>query len=226
MENPKIKMLTLVVIPLLLIPMFGAGAAHWYDFITKEYKLKAGYLNTQIISYKVLIPCSEVLYKTCPSECQMPTKTISITTKVFPGWYCWIGLKIQNQGSLPILIDGPQYKINDPSGVWQYFTHTEYYYGQIISGTSYGWAPPDVPQNVYAMVKLKPQVPQQIAPPPPGNIPPPIHLDAYGPHTDNTMIMWIFLQLPKDTTISHCYCNFKLQICITITATMTSQPCQ
>jgi hypothetical protein len=226
MENTKIKMLTFVVIPLLLIPMFGVGAAHWYDYITKQYKLKAGYLNTQIISYKVLIPCSEVLIKTCPSDSQMPTKTISITTKVFPGWYCWIGLKIQNQGNLPVFIDGPQYQINDPSGVWQYFTHSEYYYGQIVNGTSCGWSPTDVPENVYAMVKLKPQVPQQVAPPPPGNIPPPVRLSAYGPHTWNTMIMWIYLKLPKDSTPSHCYYNFKLQICITITATMATSPCK
>jgi hypothetical protein len=225
MESPKIKMLTLVVIPLLLVPMFGVGAAHWYDFISKEYMLKGGYLKTKIISYKVLMPCSEVLYTTCPKECDMPCQGISITTKVFPGWYCWIGLKIQNYGNLPVWVDGPQFNINDPSKVWKNFIHNEYYYGQVVDGTSVGWAPSDVPQGVYAMVKLNPQTHQQVRPPPCGNIPPPVHLCAYGPHTWNTMILWIYLKLPKDSPLCRCYCTFKLKICINIIVTLGTAPC-
>ncbi|MEM3459019.1 MAG: hypothetical protein QXN36_00310 [Candidatus Bathyarchaeia archaeon] len=218
MQTPKTKMLTLLVIPLLLIPIVSVGAAHWYDTITKQYKLKVGRLDTKIISYKILTPCDVYISK-WPPDCQMPTKTISISTKVFPGWYCWIGLKIQNFAPVPVCIDGPTFNVYDPNGVWQYFIHQEYYYGQVIDGTSYGWSPTDVPQNVYAWVKLNPNQPWQVAPPPPGNITGPVTLEAYGPHTKNTMIMWIFLKLPKNIDLNTCK-GFKLKICLTITSTM------
>jgi len=215
MQAPKTKMFTLLIIPLLLISITSIGAAHWYDTITKQYKLHIGRLDSKIISYKVLYPCG-VLVNKWPPDNQMPTRTLSLSTKVFPGWYCWIGLKIQNQGAVPVFINQPTYQVNDPGGVWPCFIHNEYYYGQIIDGDSYGWPPTDVPQNVYALVKLNPNQPFQVAPPPPGNIPPPVYLDAYGPHTKNTMILWIFLKLPKNCQIN----CFKLTISITITSTM------
>jgi hypothetical protein len=222
MQAPKTKIFTLIILPLILFPMIGIGAAHWYDIVTKEYKLHVGRLDLKIISYKILYPCG-VLVQSGPPECQMPTKCISLSTKVFPGWYCWIGLKIQNFGSAPVCVDGPTYMVTDPGGVWSKFIHAEYYYGQVIDGDSWGWSPTDVPQNVYALVKLNPNRPFQIAPPPPGNISGPVCLDAYGPHTKNTMILWIFLKFPK----TNCNCNcFKLNICLKITGYLCEIPPQ
>ena len=127
---------------------------------------------------------------------------------------------IQDQGYFPVWISEPQYNVIDPGGVWPWFTHTEYYYGQKIDGTSYGWQRPDVPQNVYAYVKLKPNQPWLVAPPPPGNISSPVYLEAYGPHTKNSMVMRIKLQLSKNCPIN----KFQIQISLTITSAMASPP--
>lgn len=216
MEKINAKMLTLLIIPLLLIPIVSLGSAHWYDSVLKQYKLHVRYPDSKIITYKVLVPCGEKLLQTWPPDDQMPTKTVSFTTKIFPGWYCWVGFIIQNQGLYPVLISAPTYQVVDPNGVWPWFQHTEYYYGQIIDGKSYGWPREDVSQNLYAWVKIKQEQPWHVKPPPLGNISSPVYLEAYGPHTKNSMVMWIYLKLPNNCPLT----NFKIQISITITSTI------
>ncbi len=219
MEKPKTKMFTLLVVPLLLIPLFSVGFAHWYDSVTKQYKMHVGCVDAKIITYKVLSPWDDELIDKWPPEDLMPTETISLTTKVFPGWYCWIGFIIQNQGHFPTWISEPYYYVDNPE-VWSWFMHTEYYYGQLIDGTSYGWPREDVPQDVYAMVKLKPKQPMHVPPPPPGNISSPVYLEAYGPHTKNSMVMWIFLKLSEECPLE----DFDVQLSLTITAVIAYPP--
>lgn len=222
MEKQKSKLLTILIIPLLLIPIIGVGSAHWYDTILKQYKLHVGCLGAKIITYKVLSPCGDELIHKWPSEGQMPTKTLSISTKIYPGWYCWIGFIIQNQGQFPVWIGAPSYNVNDPDGVWPWFTHNEYFYGQRIDDTSTGWEREELPQDYYAMVKLKPKPgTDQIAPPPSGDIPPPVYLEPDAiPKTNDSMVMWIFLQLSEDCPIE----DFSMQLSLTITATMPPGP--
>ena len=220
MDKTRSKMFALLIIPLLLIPIIAVGSAHWYDYVYKQYKMHVGRVDSEIITYKVLVPCGEKLTQVWPPDDKMPTKTITISTKVYPGWYCWIGFIIQNQGYFPVWISEPKYDVIDPSHVWPWFTHTEYYYGQKIDGTSYGWERPDVPQSVYAFVKIKKTQPWHVLPPPPGNIPPPVYLEAYGPHTKNSMVMWIKLKLSNNCPSN----NFQIQISLTITSTMASPP--
>jgi len=221
MEKTNSKMLALLIIPLLLIPIFGVGSAHWYGSVTKQYKMHVGCTDAQIGTYKVLSPWNDDLIQRWPPDDLMPTKTISISTRVFPGWYCWIGFVIQNVGQFPVWIDEPQFQVNDPEGVWAWFIHMEYFYGQIIDGTSCGWPRNGVQEeDVYENVKLKPKQPKHVAPPPPGDIASPVYLEAYGPHTENSMAMWIFLQLREDCPLD----GFELQISITITATMALPP--
>ena len=144
------------------------------------------------------------------------TTTISISTKIKPGWYAWIGFIIQNQGTLPVQVNEPMYEVSDSDGVWAWFLHNEYFYGQTIDGVSYGWPRKDVPQNVYASVKLK-GTPGAVLPPPPGNIPPPVYLEAYGPKTKNSMALWIFLKLREDCPITD---PFEIKIEIIVAAAL------
>jgi len=209
------KLLIALLIPLLLIPTSAFAYAHWYDSVYKNVKMHVGCVEAKCKTYKVLSPYNDKLIERWPSDEELEamggTSTISISTKIFPGWYVWIGFIIQNQGMFPVLVDIPDYEVSDPEGVWDWFIHKEYFYGQIIDGESYGWPRKDVPREVYASVKLK------TPPPPPGDIPPPVYLEAYGPHTKNSMVMWIFLKLREDCPITD---PFTIEISIIVTATM------
>jgi len=208
------KLIPAIFIPMVFIAMSGYTYAHWTDSVFKNYRMHVGCVDTEIKTYKVLSPYNDDLIDTWPPD--GPTRTLSISAEnVFPGWYAWIGFIIQNQGTLPARIHIPTYQVSDPDNVWDWFTHEEYFYGQLIDGESYGWERRDVPRDVYANVKLKP-TPGAVLPPPPDNIPPPVYLEAYGPHTLNSMVLWIRLQLRDDYPIPG---PFELQIEIIVAAT-------
>jgi hypothetical protein len=59
----------------------------------------------------------------------LPTDTISISSKISPCWYVWIGLIIHNQGCIPAKVNVTQYIVDDPKNVWKWFQHTEFFYG-------------------------------------------------------------------------------------------------
>jgi len=205
------------LIPILLIPTSAFAYAHWYDSTYKNVKMHVGCVKATIVTFKVLSPWNDKLIQTWPPnnpDGDIFTDMIIISTKVFPGWYVWIGFIIQNQGMLPVLVDIPDYDVSDPAGVWDWFIHKEYFYGQLIDGKSYGWPREDVPREVYASVKLRPAK-GAVLPPPPNNIPPPVYLEAYGPHTKNSMAMWIKLQLRNDCPIP---APFTIEIKITVHA--------
>jgi len=209
------KLIPAIFIPMIFIAMSGYTYAHWTDSVFKDYRMHVGCVDTEIKTYKVLSPYNDDLIDTWPPD--GPTRTLSISAEnVFPGWYAWIGFIIQNQGTLPALIHAPTYRVSDGVGIWDWFIHEEYFYGQIIDGTSYGWPRNDVPRSVYADVKLNPKNPQHVAPPPPDDIPSPVYLEAYDGHTKNSMVMWIFLKLREDYPIPG---PFELSIEIIVAAT-------
>jgi len=212
------KLFTALLTPMLLISTAAFAYAHWYDSVYKNVKMHVGCVLAGVITYKVLSPWDDDLIEKWPPDTgDIFTDTISISTKIFPGWYVWIGFIIQNQGTLPALVNAPSYEVNDPAGVWNYFIHDEYCYGQVIGGKSYGWPREDVPQNVYAWVKLAPQKPWHVKPPPSGDITPPVYLEAYGPHTKNSMPMWLFLKLREDCPITN---PFTIEIKIIVHAVL------
>lgn len=123
------RLFTLLIIPMLLIPMTSLGVAHFTDSAMEKYKLHFAGPEIEIKDYKICAPCKwKHLITVSPPPHDLPTDTISISSKIFPCWYVWIGLVLHNQGCLPAYVK-LDYEREDPFDIWQYFKHNEFYYG-------------------------------------------------------------------------------------------------
>jgi len=230
MTNPKL--VTALLIPLLVISMAGFAYSHWTDSVKKNYYMHVGCTEAEIKTYKLLSPWSDDLIDKWPSDDELEamhgTTMITFSTYIGPGWYVWIGFIIQNQGMFPARIDPPTYQVTDPDNIWGWFIREEYYYGQIIGGTTYGWPRNDVPKGLYDHVhvltikqieKGKTLPPNAVDPPPPSDVPPPVYLEPYteiaGSTSKDSMIMWIFLQLDPAYPSED---PFSIEISIIVTA--------
>jgi len=209
MNNPKI--LVALLIPLLLISLGAYAYAHFTDEVVKKYKLHVRCLIVEIKSYKAVSRYDDdLIYKYPPDdvlEAMGGTTTISLSTnKAFPGWWVWVGLLIQNQGSFPANVTTPIYEISDPAGVGVYTE--EYFYGPYTHGDFVSVSP-----TVWGGVRWQ-DLEKYGAPP--SNVPPPILLEPYGGAYKNKMVLWIYLQLLDGPTPPP---YFTVQIKITVNAT-------
>jgi len=123
------RLFMILIIPILLIPLASLGYAHFTDNVEKRYKIHVAMPEINITSYKVLCKWDDDLIKKHLEE-----TTLTIQTRVFPGWYAWIGLILHNSGVQPVSVYMPSYDVYDPNNVWQYFTHTDYFYGPYDEG--------------------------------------------------------------------------------------------
>ena len=216
------RIITILLIPILFIPITSIGYAHFTDLVVKQYKIHVKCLNVEIGTYKVLSPWDDELIEKYPPDDDLPSPTLQISTKIFPGWYVWIGFILQNYGSFPAWVDSPRYDVvSDPPNMWDWFTVNEYFYGP--------WARNDVPKRIYDHVYVPswrhlsdPLPPNALAPPPLGNVPTPIYLEpagsVLGQHNIDSMVMWIFLKFSENYPINNY--PFTISITITIVATM------
>jgi hypothetical protein len=131
------RIFTILLVPLLLIPLASLAYAHFTDQVVKKYKIHVAWPEMDINSYKVLCKWNDDLIETSLVE-----GTLTIQTRVFPGWYAWIGLVIHNSGIQPVSVQMPSYDVYDPDNVWEHFVHTNYFYGPYEDG---GFAHADPP---------------------------------------------------------------------------------
>lgn len=191
--------MTPLLVPLLLVSMAAYSYAHFTDVVETRYKLHAKCLIVDIKSYKVLSEYDDEDITKIPSDDELTamdgTSTISIsTTKAFPGWWVWIGLLIQNQGSFTADVYAPTYEISDPSGVGVYTE--EYFYGP-YTGADFN--------EVWAKIRWQDL---QDHGAPSGHVPArPVPLQP-----EEKMVVWIYLELLDGPT------DFEVQIRITINA--------
>lgn len=215
MKNAKI--LTALLIPLLLISLAAYSYAHFTDTVVKKYKLHVKCFMVEIKSYKAVSRYDDDLIDKYPPDDLLEqmggTTTISLTTDnaFLPttpsgkGWWVWVGLLIQNQGSYPANVTTPIYDISNTAGVGVYTE--EYFYGPYTHGDF------AVHSEVWGGVRWK-DLEQYGAPP--GNISSPILLEPAGDAYKNKMVLWIYLELvdldgPTD--------EFYVQIKITVNTT-------
>ena len=218
------KLYSAILIPMLLIPLASFGYAHWTDSVTKQIKLHVGCFEAEIKTYKILCPWDDELIIKWPSDDELEamhgTSRITFSTHIFPGWYAWVGFIIQNQGMFPGEVNAPDYEVEDPDDIWSWFIHEEHYYGP--------WPRNNLPKEVYAKVFVQskkhlgePLPPNAVLPPPPGNVGPPVPIDVYneiaGPTSEDSMVMWIKLQLDPDYPSED---PFHIEISIVVSATM------
>ncbi|MCS7132030.1 MAG: signal peptidase I, partial [Hadesarchaea archaeon] len=163
---------------LLLIATAASGFAysHWSETLFIEGTVTTGKWYTHIGSYKIRVPRGiEVEDRLSPDN-----RTLGLTCDdVFESWYCWIGLVIPNDGSMPIGVLRPAVEFS-PGEAADDIQVEMYFYGPFSRGDF---------TDVYAHVKLPPLGPNDIAPPPPGDVPPPIALDP-----GQKAVIWIKVQ--------------------------------
>jgi len=206
------KIITLLIIPLLLIPTISYVYAHWTDTVFKQYKFHFFCVESEIKSYKVLTERKYnddkiTVYPTAEELEEMGgTSTLQISSIIpEPGWYIWIGLVIHNQGIPPVLVDEPTFEFSDPNGVADWFTHREYYYGPFNKG-EFATADPYVWDGI-KYYELPPDYPQTT---------PPVRLE----HCEK-LILWIKLELSAEYPGPM---DFSLQIAIKLTSTLAPTP--
>lgn len=152
---------------LILTAVTGFAYSHWSETLYIEGTVRTGTWSTTttIGSYKILSPWNDGLIT---HHLSTGNRTLRIATdNVFQCWYAWVGLVIHNEGTLPVNVKAPTYEFS-PDNVENCFEIQTYFYGPYSGGDF---------TVVYAHVKLPPLEPNDIAPPPPGNVSPPITID-------------------------------------------------
>lgn len=139
MKTPEISAIFLVTT--ITLAIIGFTYAHWTETIRINGTVKVAHILVNINSEKVLMS-NDVKrnYQSSVSWEVSPDKhTLAInSTNLGPCWYIWVGLVVQNQGSLPGKIKPPEYTY-DPSDSWgNHFETTEYFYGSYPEETGFG----------------------------------------------------------------------------------------
>jgi len=188
------RLFILIIIPLLLIPMASLGYAHFTDSVVKKYKIHVKFPVIDITSYKVLSKWDDCLIRKWLED-----NTLTIQTKVFPGWFAWIGLILHNSGDEPVTVYAPSYNVYDPNNVWQCFNHTEYFYGPYDKG-EFATADPMVWDGLKWWQ----------LPPKPDPTQPPITLEYC-----HKLVLWIKLRFSSTSTST----KFTIKISISVPCT-------
>lgn len=198
----KMRILTPLLVPLLLVSMAAYSYGHFTDFVENRYKLHAKCLIVEIKSYKVLSKYDDDLIEKVPSDDMLMdgTSTLSISTDTaFPGWWVWIGLLIKNQGGFPADVYELNYDISDPSGVGVYTE--EYFYGP-HTGSGF--------MEVWGHIRWQDL---QDYGAPDGYVEAPVTLQP-----EEKTVVWIYLELSNGPTTPP---DFEVEIRITIHAEFT-----
>ncbi len=120
-----------LLIPLMLLPMVGFAAAHWYDYIYKQYKLKAGCVCVEISKWHVMgttsydVDCDGVVFGDelqitniwGENPCDTEEKVVGVqilANPIFPCWELTFEMFVHNKGTLSIKMDIPTFVFGGP----------------------------------------------------------------------------------------------------------------
>jgi len=157
------KKFVALLIPLLLLPMVSFAAAHWYDYITKQYKLHAGTVAVEITKWHVNATtsydanCNGIVFGdelqisniNQWADCLNRSKVAGVqilANPIFPCWELTLDIYIKNVGTLALKVEaanvtfgGPYASdpcwgpIVNPIPIPSYFQYWHKYY-QLVSG--------------------------------------------------------------------------------------------
>lgn len=198
------QLFALLIIPMLLVPMAGLSYAHFTGSVVKKYKLHVCGPQIEIKNYTIVTSCwLKRVIKVSPPIGELPTDTISISSKIFPCWFVWIGLVLHNQGCIPAKVNVSEYIIDDPDDVWKWFKHKEFFYGPYTEEELEAVRDKVWDHRVWWRMPPKCVTPTE----------PPITLQPC-----QRLVLWIKLKF-KPPTCCGCWCKcFKIKISIKITA--------
>jgi hypothetical protein len=121
------KKFVALLIPLMVLPMVSFGAAHWYDYITKQYRLHVGTVCVTLESWHVFTTtaydanCNGEIFGDelqitnvagpnvpCTDPPQPTVAGVQIyANPIFPCWQLGLDLYIRNLGTLGLKMDAP-----------------------------------------------------------------------------------------------------------------------
>ncbi|MEM3459017.1 MAG: hypothetical protein QXN36_00300 [Candidatus Bathyarchaeia archaeon] len=120
-----------LLVPLMLLPMVGFAAAHWYDYIYKQYKLKAGCVCVEVEKWHVLgttsydVNCNNVTFGDelqinnimGVNPCDNVSKVVGVqilANPIFPCWELTLEMFVHNKGTLAVKMDIPEFRFGGP----------------------------------------------------------------------------------------------------------------
>lgn len=135
----KTKVPALFMALAVTLSIVGFSYAHWQDMIYINSSVKMAHILIDIKSEKVLMSKEVEKYSSVTYEVSPDRHTIAIYSEnLKPSWYIWVGLVMQNQGTLPGEIKTPIYSYDPPDGWEDYFETAEYFYGPYPEDTGFG----------------------------------------------------------------------------------------
>ena len=130
------KIYSVLMVMAIVLSVVGLTYSAWTDTIYIEGNVKMAHVMMTIISEKVLTS------KEYPKPIYEVSEDGHLLTLNCSGlrecWYVWIGLVLQNQGSVPANVKPPQYIFEGPDNFVQYFETEEYFYGPYPENTGFG----------------------------------------------------------------------------------------
>jgi len=135
------KLYALLMLLAITLSTAGFVYAHWTDIIRINGTIKMAHILIDIKSEKVLMSrCVKRYYNSWVCYQVSPDlHTLEIHSKnLGPCWYIWVGLVMQNQGTLSGKIKAPVYSFEPSDGWGDYFETKEYFYGPYPENTGFG----------------------------------------------------------------------------------------
>jgi len=133
------KTYALLMVLVITLSAAGFAYAHWADTIHIFGSVKMAHILINITSEKVLTSKDVQKYSSVTYEVSPDLHTLTIYSEnLKPCWYIWVGLVMQNQGTLPGKIKPPVYSFEPPDGWDDHFETKEYFYGPYPEPTGFG----------------------------------------------------------------------------------------
>ena len=193
MNTTKISALFMALAVTLSIA--GFTYAHWTDTVQIQGKVKVAHIRMTIISYKNLTSNYIEKYSTITSELSADGHVLTLRcTNLKPCWFVWIGLVLQNTGTLPAKLKPPVYSYDPPDSWEDCFENTEYFYGPYPEETGFGQL--EVWSNVKVDRELLSDGTTTFITPPTATSPPPFEPIPVEP--DEKVVIWIWIHVLPD----------------------------
>jgi hypothetical protein len=133
------KIYASLILLVTMLSVAGYTYAHWTDLVRINGSIEMAHILIDIKSEKALMSRDVQQYSSLTYEVSPDRHTLSVhSINIQPCWYIWVGLVLQNQGTLPGKVKPPEYTFEGPDGFEQYFETKEYFYGVYPENTGFG----------------------------------------------------------------------------------------
>jgi len=117
----------------------GITYSAWTDNVYIEGKVKMAHVTMTIISDKVLTSKEVQRYSEITYERSEDGHYLAITSNNLKQcWFVWVGLVLQNQGTVPADLKSFEYYFEGPDGFEDYFEVKDYFYGPYPENMGFG----------------------------------------------------------------------------------------